>query len=93
MRGRILNYALAFVTTAFILVSVASLTAETQTDAKALFEAKCSTCHGLDRPTSKKKSKEEWEKTVLRMKSKPKASITDEEATKIIDYLATHYGR
>ncbi|SFM78347.1 photosystem P840 reaction-center cytochrome c-551 [Thermodesulforhabdus norvegica] len=62
-------------------------------DGKALFETKCSVCHGLDRPKSLLKSREEWVETVTRMKAKPGASITDEEAEAIVDYLTTHYGK
>lgn len=78
---------------AFILTLIAPLSGVTEMEGKAIFESRCGVCHGLDRPTSKKKSREEWEKTVLRMKAKPKASISDEEAKKIIDYLATSYGK
>lgn len=64
-----------------------------QTDGKSLFETKCSVCHGLDRPKSVVKSRDEWDKTVMRMKAKPGASITDEEAKAIVDYLSTQYGK
>lgn len=73
--------------------SLSPIISRAEEDTKALFEAKCSVCHSVDKPKSKKKSKEEWQSTVLRMKAKPKASISDEEAAKIIDYLATHCGR
>ena len=61
-------------------------------DAKALFEEKCSICHGLDRPTSKKKTAEEWTKTVMRMKNGNGCPITDDEAKAVVDYLAKNYG-
>lgn len=57
-----------------------------------LFESKCSICHSIERPKSKKKSKEGWETTVMRMKNKNGCPVTDEEAKKIIDYLAEKYG-
>ncbi len=57
-------------------------------DNKSLFEKKCSTCHSIDRPKSKKKTEDEWKKTVMRMKNVNGAAITDEEAKKIIDYLS-----
>ena len=57
-------------------------------NAEKLFESKCSICHSIDRPKSKKKSKEGWESTVMRMKNKNGCPITDEEAKMIIDYLA-----
>ena len=58
-----------------------------------LFESKCSICHSINRPKSKKKSKEGWETTVMRMKNKNGCPITDEEAKMIIDYLAEEYGK
>ncbi|MCX7822132.1 MAG: photosystem P840 reaction-center cytochrome c-551 [Syntrophobacterales bacterium] len=87
------RYILASVVSFFLWILITPPLVIPQMDAKALFEAKCGVCHELDRPTSKKKSKEEWEKTVVRMKAKPKASISDEEAKIITDYLATHYGK
>lgn len=62
-------------------------------DAKALFEQKCSTCHSIDRPKSKKKTAKEWENTVMRMKNVNGCPITDEEAKVIIDYLSKNYGK
>ncbi len=60
--------------------------------AEQLFESKCSLCHTIDRPKSKKKSKEGWEATVMRMKNKNGCPINDEEAKMIIKYLADNYG-
>lgn len=57
---------------------------------KALFENSCGKCHSLDRPKSKKKTTEEWETTVLRMK-KGGAPITDDEAKLIVNYLSETY--
>lgn len=67
--------------------------AEEGVDAKALFESKCSLCHTIERPKSKKKSREEWQATVLRMKNVNGCPVTDGEAALIIDYLADHYGK
>ncbi len=61
-------------------------------DAKALFETKCSTCHSLERPTSKRKDRAGWEKTVARMKRNG-CPISDEEAKTIVDYLTETYGK
>jgi mono/diheme cytochrome c family protein len=81
----------------FILPVVSACSAEKQTgqaaDAKALFEKKCSTCHGLDKPKSKQKTQTEWADTVLRMKDKNGAPVNDNEAKNIIDYLAKNYGK
>ena len=60
------------------------------TDGKVLFENNCGACHSLDRPNSKKKTKEEWKTTVLRMKQNG-AAITDDEANIIINYLSEAY--
>jgi cytochrome c5 len=57
---------------------------------KTLFENNCGKCHNLDRPKSKKKTTDEWETTVLRMK-KNEATITDDEAKLIINYLSETY--
>ncbi len=61
-------------------------------DSKQLFESKCSICHSINRPKSKKKSKQGWKTTVMRMKNKNGCPINDEEAKMIIDYLAEKYG-
>lgn len=57
-----------------------------------LFEANCGRCHSIDRPKSKRKTREEWETTVMRMKNANGCPITDEEAALIIDHLAQEYG-
>lgn len=66
---------------------------ETSPDAKDLFEKKCSVCHSVDRPKSKKKTVNEWETTVMRMINSNGAKIAGEEAKVIIDYLAKNYGK
>ena len=80
-----------------VFLSLASLTAQsmgqTATDAKTLFEKKCSVCHSADRAKSLKKTNEEWSKTVTRMKIKRNENISDDEAKIIIDYLTTTYGK
>jgi mono/diheme cytochrome c family protein len=83
---------------AFFIIAVVSVcSAEKQTgqtlDTKVLFEKKCSTCHGLDKPKSKQKTQPEWADTVLRMKNKNGAPVNDEEAKSITDYLAKNYGK
>jgi len=65
---------------------------EEKMDAEKLFESKCSICHTIDRPKSKKKTKAEWETTVMRMKNKNGCPVSDEEARAIIDYLSEKYG-
>ncbi len=76
------------------LPMVCACSAEKQpADPKALFEKKCSSCHKVDRATSKQKTAAEWTETVMRMKNKNGAPITDEEAKTIIDHLAKSYGK
>ena len=83
--------------TFFILPVVSVCSAEKQsgqaTDAKALFEKKCSTCHSIKKPTSAKKTQSEWNETVMRMKNKNGAPVGDEEAKTIIAFLAENYGK
>jgi hypothetical protein len=61
-------------------------------EAKALFEAKCSTCHPLSRPLGKNKDLAGWTKTVTRMRQVNECPITDAEAKAIIDYLVAVRG-
>ena len=75
----------------FFLTTVWCLAAEkVGNNGKILFENNCGECHNLDRPKSKKKTKDEWETTVLRMKQNG-AAITDDEAKIIINYLSEIY--
>ena len=71
--------------------------ATTTTDAKEIFESKCSACHSINRPKSKTKTRSGWEATVKRMQdsngARTVAGLTDEDAEKIIDYLAEKYGK
>jgi cytochrome c5 len=59
---------------------------------KALFEAKCSTCHALSRPLGKSKDLAGWTKTVTRMRKVNGGPITAAEAKVIIDYLVAVRG-
>ena len=60
-------------------------------DGATLLEERCTQCHGLERTTQKRKTREEWEKTVVRMVSKG-TNLTDDEQRTLIDYLAATYG-
>ena len=62
-------------------------------DPKALFEARCSMCHPLNRPLEKKKTAAEWRETVLRMKEHAAGKISDAEAETIIKYLSDTRGK
>jgi len=74
------------------LISVSGITAE-ESDAKGLFEKRCSLCHPISRPLSKTKSSEEWENTVLKMKGYAGDRISDEDAKIIAGYLAEVRGK
>ncbi len=86
---------LAVYVAVLIFMTVSAITVygeEKKVDAKALFEGKCSRCHSIERPKSKKKTEEAWKTTVMRMKNVNGCPITDDEAKTIIDYLADNYG-
>ncbi len=74
--------------------SVASAPAPTVAPAtsEALFEDRCSQCHSLDRPASKRKSYDEWLSTVHKMITYG-APVTVEEAVVIAEYLAATHGK
>lgn len=62
-------------------------------EGKALFEQKCSVCHGLDRATARTETKEEWTSIIRDMQSKKADWITDEDAAKIAEYLSAEHGK
>lgn len=57
-------------------------------ETQRLMEAKCARCHYLDRVLLRGKTKEEWAKTVYRMREKSLAWISQQEAEEIIAYLS-----
>jgi cytochrome c5 len=59
-------------------------------DGAALLEERCTVCHGLDRTTSARKTREEWEQTVVRMVGKG-AELNEEEQEILIAYLTETY--
>jgi mono/diheme cytochrome c family protein len=62
-------------------------------DGKTLFESKCGVCHGLDRPTALKETKEKWASIVKEMQGKKSDWISDADASKIVEYLSAQYGK
>jgi len=55
--------------------------------AKAIFEAKCSLCHGIGRSLGKNKTPAEWNRTVTRMQKKAPDRISDADVQAIVAYL------
>jgi mono/diheme cytochrome c family protein len=90
---RISVYCLAMVFLMASVVLAQNVQKDQPVDAKALFESKCSTCHSINRPMSKKKTEEKWTKTVARMRKWWGCVLTDEEAKIIVDYLFKNYGK
>ncbi|HVO83326.1 MAG TPA: c-type cytochrome [Syntrophobacteria bacterium] len=76
-----------------ISLTSASVPAADKADPKALFEARCSTCHPLSRPLGKKMTAAEWRETVMRMKGLAGGKISDAEAEAIIKYLNETRGK
>lgn len=72
--------------------------ADESTDAKTVFEKKCTACHSLSRITSRTNTAEKWAKVVAKMKRRAEKKdesirISDEEAKTITDYLAEKHGK
>jgi len=59
--------------------------------AKNTFEAKCSACHGTDRPLGAKKSAADWLATVQRMSGKKAGHLTEAEAADVAAYLSVTF--
>lgn len=58
---------------------------------KAEFVATCSVCHGLEQATAQRMSRDEWTLKVNSMRAFG-AEGTEEDFTKIAEYLATNFG-
>jgi len=74
-------------------VPAAAAPAAPAADGKALFEAKCGVCHGLDRAATRTETKEQWASFVKEMQGKKADWISDAEASKIVDYLTAEHGK
>ena len=62
-------------------------------EGKALFEQKCSVCHGMDRATARQETKEKWASIVKEMQGKKADWISDADAAKIVEFLAAEHGK
>jgi len=62
-------------------------------EGKTLFEQKCSVCHELTRATSLTETKDGWAAIVKQMQGKKEGWISDDEAAKIVDFLAAEHGK
>jgi mono/diheme cytochrome c family protein len=62
-------------------------------DGKTLFDTKCGVCHGIDRATARRESKEKWASIVKEMQGKKADWISDTDASKIVEYLALDHGK
>ena len=74
-------------------VAPAAPAAAPAADGKALFESKCGVCHGLDRATVRKETKDRWAAIVKEMQGKKADWISDADAAKIVEFLALSHGK
>jgi mono/diheme cytochrome c family protein len=74
----------------FLAVLVLSAHSALSHEGKALFEDKCIRCHSLERILSKKKTLKAWKRTVMRMSSYTLGNISEDEAEKMAQYLASN---
>jgi cytochrome c5 len=58
---------------------------------KAMVQASCANCHGIDVITNQPRSRDEWVDVVSRMIGNG-AQLGDDEYNPVIDYLAKYYG-
>lgn len=72
---------------------VAAPPAAPSADGKTLFDTKCGVCHGIDRATARRETKEKWASVVKDMQGKKADWISDAEAAKIVDYLAAEHNK
>jgi len=72
---------------------VAAAPAAPALDGKTLFDNKCGVCHGIDRATARRETKEKWASILKDMQGKKADWISDAEASKIVDYLAAEHGK
>ena len=73
-------------------------------DGKAIVEAKCTLCHGVERVVLARYNRDDWQKTVDRMRlfieNRPdlqkqfhQEAMTPQETTAMVDYLVKNFGK
>ncbi|MDY7077679.1 MAG: hypothetical protein SXV54_12225 [Chloroflexota bacterium] len=65
--------------------------APTTDDGATLLQERCTTCHGLDQVTQSQQTREEWDRTVVRMVDKG-AQLNKDEQNTLVEYLTETYG-
>src|SRR5215468_3021364 len=64
-------------------------------DGKALVAEKCASCHDLRRVVVKRSNRDHWAHTVARMRTRMSVAaipdLSEQETTKIVDYLVSHF--
>jgi competence ComEA-like helix-hairpin-helix protein len=58
---------------------------------KETLENTCAECHGVDKIVSQTRTKQAWRKVITRMMGRG-ASMTDSEATNLVEYLFEYFG-
>ena len=61
-------------------------TSSAPADGESIMRANCTTCHTLERVLSAKKTREQWDQTVMRM-----VRLSTVEHPVLLDYLAKNY--
>src|SRR5262249_56751124 len=65
-------------------------------DGKEVVAEKCTSCHDLRRTIVKRSNRDHWAHTVNRMRTRMSIlsipDLTEQETTKIVDYLVSHFG-
>lgn len=62
-------------------------------EGKALFERKCGACHEPERAVARPETRERWAEIIKDMRGRRSDWISDEEAAKILEYLAAEHGK
>jgi mono/diheme cytochrome c family protein len=73
--------------TVLLLPPLKTMAADEKQEPKALFEKRCSKCHGLDR-ANRTETPDTWKALVRKMKDKWFSGISDAEAEIITRYLS-----